>query len=62
MAFLNLLTLEAAISTGQTDEMKAKELQLVVPQGLHCTFSAAQQTWLMNVERFVALVAERQRR
>lgn len=56
----HLLTLESAISTNQTDEMAQKSLQLVVPGGLHGSYTADQQGWLMNVASFVNLVEERQ--
>jgi hypothetical protein len=56
----HLLTLETAISTNQTDEMQAKQLQLVLPRQLHSTYSAAQQQWLMDVAAFTALVRARQ--
>ena len=56
----HLLTLEAAISTHQTDEMASKHLQLVLPRGLHQTYTPKQQTWLMDVAAFTALVRERQ--
>jgi len=56
----HLLTLEAAISVNQTDEMQAKNLQLVLPRGLHGTFTADQQAWLLDISGFTALVRERQ--
>jgi hypothetical protein len=56
----HLLTLEPAISTNQTDEMQARQLQLVLPRSLHATYTSAQQTWLMDVSAFVELVRERQ--
>lgn len=56
----HLLTLEAAISPSQTDEMRAKRLQLVLPRSLHETYTAAQQAWLMDVSAFTELVHERQ--
>ena len=56
----HLLTLAPGISENQTDEMRAKNLQLVIPQRLHATFRQAQQDWLMNVAEFVKLVGERQ--
>lgn len=56
----HLLTLEAAISTNQTDEMAAKRLQLVLPRGLHQTYTPAQQSWLMDVAEFTELVRSRQ--
>ncbi|WP_027591176.1 type II restriction endonuclease [Pseudomonas sp. RL] len=57
----HLLTLETAISSNQTDEMRAKRLQLVLPQPLHTTYTGAQREWLIDVSTFVDLVAERQR-
>ncbi len=56
----HLLTLETAISTNQTDEMAAKRLQLVLPRGLHATYTPQQQTWLVDVTSFTALVRKRQ--
>lgn len=56
----HLLTLEAAISTNQTDEMQAKGLQLVVPRSLHPTFSPAQRDWLMPFRAFTELAIKRQ--
>lgn len=56
----HLLTLETAISPNQTDEMQAKNLQLVLPRGLHHTYTAAQQAWLMDVTAFTRLVRQRQ--
>ncbi len=56
----HLLTLEAAISTNQTDEMQAKNLQLVLPRTLHESYTVAQQAWLLDVSGFTALVRERQ--
>lgn len=56
----HLLTLEAAISKGQTDEMQSKNLQLVLPRMLHSTYSEEQQNWLIDVTAFTELVMERQ--
>jgi len=56
----HLLTLEAAISKNQTDEMAAKMLQLVLPEELHRSYSSEQQSWLMNVSQFTELVLTRQ--
>ncbi len=56
----HLLTLEPGISENQTDEMRAKKLQLVLPASLHATYREAQRSWLMNVEDFVKLVRTRQ--
>jgi hypothetical protein len=56
----HLLTLEAAISTNQTEEMKAKNLQLVVPSKIHESYSFDQIAWLMNVKTFLEIVKEKQ--
>lgn len=56
----HLLTLEASISTAQTDEMKAKMLQLVVPERLRASYTPTQQTWLWNMTAFIELVRGRQ--
>jgi hypothetical protein len=58
----HLLTLEPSISTNQTDEMQQRRLQLVLPRGLHETFTKTQQGWLMPVSDLVALVRDRQGR
>lgn len=56
----HLLTLEASISKHQTDEMRAKNLQLVLPRGLHETYTPEQQAWLMDISSFTEMVRERQ--
>ncbi|MEQ1635999.1 MAG: type II restriction endonuclease [Methylococcales bacterium] len=58
----HLLTLEAAISSNQTDEMQTKNLQLVLPQRLHDSYSETQRVWLMDISSFITLVCERQSR
>jgi len=56
----HLLTLEISISTNQTEEMRAKRLQLVLPKSLHMSYTAGQQAWLMSVADFTELVRQRQ--
>ncbi|QNI35869.1 type II restriction endonuclease [Edaphobacter albus] len=56
----HLLTLEAAISVAQTDQMKEYKLQLVLPRGLHGTFTAPQQRELMTLANFTAMVKQRE--
>lgn len=56
----HLLTLETAISGQQTDEMAAKNLQLILPKQLHETYSPSQRSWLMNLIDFTELVHSRQ--
>lgn len=58
----HLLTLETAISENQTHEMTANHLQLIVPDGLHYTYTSEQQKLLMNMKGFVELVTDRQRK
>lgn len=56
----HLLTLEPGVSTNQTDEMRAKRLQLVVPADVQKTYSDVQRAWLMTVSSFIQLVSVRQ--
>lgn len=56
----HLLTLETAISSAQTDEMEAKNLQLVVPVKLQETYTLKQREWLCNIADFTLLVKNRQ--
>jgi hypothetical protein len=56
----HLLTLEAAISISQTDEMQSQKLQLVLPRAIHSTYLPQQQAWLMNLACFMDLVRGRQ--
>ena len=56
----HLLTLEPGISENQTTEMRAKNLQLVVPRSLHATFRVSQQTWLMDLNGFIEVVKLRE--
>ena len=58
----HLLTLEAAISVHQTDEMASKNLQLVVPNSIHKTYTSQQQEWLMDVNAFIELLEQKQGR
>lgn len=56
----HLLTLEPGISIHQTDEMAGHGLQLVVPRGLHETFTPAQAAWLIDFRSFIDLVQAKQ--
>jgi hypothetical protein len=58
--FKHLLTIEAAISEPQTDEMRAKSLQLVLPSQIHGSYTQAQRAWLMDLNHFMALAKGRQ--
>ena len=57
----HVLTLESAISTNQTEEMKQRAVQLVVPKRIIETYKAEQQKWLFTVDDFIKLVKERQK-
>ena len=56
----HLLTLEPAISTFQTDEMRDKQLQLVIPISIHATYTENQRTWLYTVDDFLQEVRQKQ--
>ncbi|MCC4271706.1 restriction endonuclease [Marinobacter nauticus] len=48
-----LITLEGGISQSQTDEMRAKKLQLVVPENIQQSFNTAQRETLCSFSRFI---------
>jgi hypothetical protein len=56
----HLCTLEAGISTRQTDEMQRQNLTLVIPERLHETYTADQRTRLLRVIDFIEYVRRRQ--
>lgn len=56
----HLCTLEAGISAKQTDEMRRQQLTLVVPTGLHTTYTAAQLSGMLSVAEFVEFVRRKQ--
>lgn len=55
----HLITLEPAISPAQLEQMRAEQLQLILPNGLHETYGPQQAGWLMTTAAFVLLVKER---
>lgn len=55
-----LATMEAGISVSQTDEMRSKKLQLVIPASLHGSFTGDQQNWLFSLADFIAEVKRAQ--
>lgn len=55
----HLCTLEAGISTKQTDEMRRQSLTLVVPAGLHATYTNAQRAGLLSVAELVEFVRKK---
>jgi hypothetical protein len=52
----HLLTLEPSISENQTNEMRATNLQLVVPKSLHLSYTANQQRWLYTLLDFIKFI------
>jgi hypothetical protein len=58
----HLITLEPSISRNQTEDMKANNLQLVIPRPLFGTFTQIQQQDLVDVRSFIELVNDRQNR
>ncbi|ECF4168583.1 hypothetical protein LB105_004114 [Salmonella enterica] len=44
----------------KTRRMKSEQVQPVIPQGLHSSYTLAQQTWLMNIAGFIDLTRYRQ--
>jgi hypothetical protein len=49
----HLLTLESGISENQTDEMRANELQLVIPESIRGSYKPTQSGWLMSISEFI---------
>lgn len=56
----HLCTLEAGISTKQTEEMARQQLSLVIPTTLHATYTNNQRDTLWSVEQFIKFVREKQ--
>lgn len=55
----HLITLEPSVSTAQTQEMRAENLQLVVPQPIQDSYQHEQIEWLISFKEFIGLVAKR---
>jgi hypothetical protein len=58
----HLLTVEPSVSESQTDAMRHRHLQLVIPKPLHATYKATQQQFLMDVSQFIKSAEDRQRK
>ena len=54
----HLITIEPAISTKQTDQMKTENLKLVIPESIQETYDDNQIPTLMNVGSFINLVSK----
>jgi hypothetical protein len=57
----HLLTLEPGISENQTESMKKRNLQLVIPKSIHSSYKDSQKAWLMDVGQFIKMVEDRQK-
>ena len=55
----HLLTLEPSISENQTNEMKSEQVQLVIPQGLHSSYTMEKQKRHMNITEFINMTRHR---
>lgn len=53
----HLVTLEPSISVAQTDQMRAENVQLVLPAAIHASYRPEQRQWLFTVRNFIDLVA-----
>ena len=54
----HLVTLEPGISSAQTEQMQAHDVQLVVPHSLQASYSKTQCEWLWSLDRFIGHVRE----
>lgn len=52
----HLITLEAAISESQTNEMESSGLKLIVPKSMHSTYSKSQAAWLICLSDFLEII------
>lgn len=57
----HLVTLEAAISYAQIEEMRSQDLQLVIPSSIHATYSSDQKPKLMDIRSFIDVVRKIQK-
>lgn len=56
----HLITLEPAISINQTDEMRALNLQLIVPAEIIPTYTEKQKSEIISLSDFIGIVRDRQ--
>jgi hypothetical protein len=56
----HLITLEPAISKNQTEDMKANNVQLIIPQPLMATYHPDQQQEIITINDFIKLVQSRE--
>ncbi len=58
----HLITFEPGISENQTEKMKSKRIQLVLPKALFSTYTNAQCRWLMSLATFIYHASSKQKR
>lgn len=56
----HLCTLEAGISTKQTEAMRHRHLTLVIPASLHATYTPGQRVELLDIESFIDHARQKQ--
>jgi hypothetical protein len=56
----HLFTLQPSITENQTDEMKANNLQLILPKSIHSSYKPEQKAWLMSLSEFISFVQGKQ--
>jgi hypothetical protein len=57
----HLVTLEPAISTGQLEQMRRYNLQVVIPASLHATYPNHERAKLWDIATFITAVSEKQK-
>lgn len=57
----HLITLEPAISWNQTEDMRANNLQLVIPTPLFNTYTEAQRANLLSLRDFIIIISDKQK-
>lgn len=55
----HLVTLQLGVSTTQLAEMKANNLDLVVPKGIHDLYSKRDRDQILSIEEFISIVKTR---
>lgn len=60
IAVKHLITLEEGITVEQTNAMKSRDLQLIVPKPLHTSYTELQRDWLWTLSDFCEHVLELQ--
>lgn len=56
----HLITLEPSISRNQTEDMKANNLQLIIPKPIISTFLPSQQNEIMDLQTFIIYLKDKQ--